>query len=265
MIDVKGFEKYLRGEELSEATIETYIRTAEQFSESCGDPDRESLLLYKTEILEKYSPKTVNLRLSAMRTYCDFAGIPCRINQVKIQKVSHIENIITAGQYRNLMTALENDSMLRWIVNIKMISMTGARISEALRITKADVLRGSAVMYTKGKVRTIQIPQKLTDELIDYMKPMQDSDTVIQSRCGKPLDRRSYANVLRSFSRYGIPKEVLHPHSFRHFFAIEFLRRNQNIALLADLLGHSTVTTTMIYLRMSQEQQKRMIDNAVDW
>lgn len=79
------------------------------------------------------------------------------------------------------------------------------------------------------------------------------------------MDRKSYANVLKSFSRYGIPKEVLHPHSFRHFFAIEFLRRNQNVSLLADLLGHSTVNTTMIYLRMSQEQQKRMIDDAVVW
>lgn len=265
MIDIKGFERYLREEELAEATIETYIRTAEQFSESYGKPDKESLLLYKTAMLEKYTPKTVNLRLSAMRAYCDFAGISCKINQVKIQKISHIENIITAGQYRLLMSALENDSLFRWIINIKMISMTGARISEALRITKADVLRGFAVMYTKGKVRTIQIPQKLTDELIDYLKPLKDSDTVVQNRNGKPIDRRSYANVLKSFSRYGIPKEVLHPHSFRHFFAIEFLHRNQNVSLLADLLGHSTVNTTMIYLRMSQEQQKRLIDNAVDW
>jgi site-specific recombinase XerD len=65
--------------------------------------------------------------------------------------------------------------------------------------------------------------------------------------------------------KYDIPQEVMHPHAFRHFFAIEFLKRNNNIALLADLLGHGSVNVTQIYLRQSQEQQKKEIDEAVDW
>ena len=263
--DIQGFRVYLTELELSPATISLYTGTVTNYSQEYSRFDKASLIGFKDDLMKRYSPRTVSLRLSAMRAYCEYAGIPCSINQVKIQKVSHIENIITAGQYRHLMSCLEKDSLLRWIVNIKMISMTGARISEALRMTKADVLRGSAEMQTKGKIRTIQIPQKLTDELMEYIQPFPETDTVIRSRNGRPMDRKSYANVLKSFSRYGIPKEVLHPHSFRHFFAIEFLRRNQNVSLLADLLGHSTVNTTMIYLRMSQEQQKRMIDDAVVW
>ena len=120
-------------------------------------------------------------------------------------------------------------------------------------------------MFTKRKIRTIQIPQSLTDELQAYLKSFRDDETVIRNKNNQPMDRNSYYNALQKFSRYGIPKEVLHPHSLRHFFAIEFIRRNPNVSLLADILGHSTVNTTMIYLRMSQEGQKRAVDEAVDW
>lgn len=265
MIDLKGFEEYLHENELSPSTVNLYMATLKKFSEKYDSTEKKFMIDFKSEMFSVYSPKTVNLRLSALRTYCEYKNIPCTINAVKMQKISHIENVITVAQYRKLIDSLEQDGQVRWIANIKIISMTGARISEALRITKADVLRGYATMFTKRKIRTIQIPQSLTDELQAYLKPFHDDETVIRNKNNQPMDRNSYYNALQKFSRYGIPKEVLHPHSLRHFFAIEFIRRNPNVSLLADILGHSTVNTTMIYLRMSQEGQKRAVDEAVDW
>lgn len=265
VIDLQGYQEYLHERELSPSTVLQYIGALRMYANDYGDVTPSTLIDYKSKLIGQYATTTVNVRLSAIRGYCSYAGIPYTVRRVKVQRTSHIENIITMEQYQQLMNGLEQDGLERWIVNIKMISMTGARISEALRVTKNDVLRGYAVMPTKGKVRTIQIPHGLAAELAGYIKPLADNDVIIQSRFGSPMSRQSYSKVLKSFSRYGIPKSVLHPHSFRHFFAIEFLRRNNNISLLADILGHSSVNTTMIYLRMSQDEQKRAIDEAVDW
>ena len=261
---IESFSEWLTENELSESTVRQYTATVNSFLNSYG-MTKQDMLAYKSRLLRSCSARTVNVKLAAVQKYFEFADIACSVKRVKIQKASHIENVITAEQYRKLIHGLEQDGLERWIFNIKLISMTGARISEVLRITKADIVRGYAVMFTKGKIRTIQIPQAIGEEFADYMDNMQDTDKAVQNRNGLPMSRQSFANVLRSFSRYGIPREVLHPHSFRHFFAVEFLKRNNNIALLADLLGHSTVNTTMIYLRMSQEQQKRAVDAFVDW
>lgn len=262
--NIDGFGEWLAESEVAESTANQYISTVTSFLDSYG-ATKADMLAYKAKLLNTCSARTVNVRLAAIQKYCEYAGISCTVRRVKIQRVTHIENVITAEQYAKLIQALEQDGSERWIFNIKLISMTGARISEALRITKADILRGYAVMFTKGKIRTIQIPQGFKEEISEYIQNLKNDDSVIRNRNGSPMSRQSYANTLKTFSRYGIPREVLHPHSFRHFFAVQFLKRNNNISLLADLLGHSGVATTQIYLRMSQEQQKRAIDEAVDW
>lgn len=259
MIDLKGYRNFLHERELSQSTVSLYMGTLGNFQNFYDEVTKANLLDFKSKLTEKYSPSTVNVRLSALRMYCAFAGLPFTVRQIRIHKPSHIENVITEEQYNHLIASLERDGQVRWIFNIKMISMTGARISEALKITKADVLKGYATMFTKGKIRTVQIPKSLQEQISDYIKPLKNNDVIIQ------MSRQNFSKTLKSFSKYDIPEEVLHPHSFRHFFAVEFCRRNSNISLLADILGHSNTTVTMIYLRMSQEQQKRIIDSTVNW
>ena len=149
---------------------------------------------------------------------------------------------------------------------VKVLAKTGARISEALKFTKADLLKGSVTMPTKGKVRTIYFPDSLVKELMPYLTKMNERDSIFQNQYGKPITSRGVSGELKKYAvKYGIPRENVHPHAFRHFFAIQFLKRNNNISLLADILGHSGVNTTMIYLRMSQKQQKTELDEAVNW
>lgn len=101
---------------------------------------------------------------------------------------------------------------------------------------------------------------------LPYLDSIEDRDVVMMNHKGKPLTSRGVSERLQEFAKkYDIPKEVMHPHSFRHFFAMEFLKRNNNISFLADLLGHGSVNITQIYLRQSQEEQKSAIDKAVDW
>ena len=261
MVDLKGFEKYLREEELAENTIESYIRGVKIYSRFYKRVSKQNLIDFKQKMIEKYSPKTVNLRITAMLRYCDYKDIPMKLKSIKEPKKTYIENVISVTQYEKLMQNLKVDNP-RWYYNILMLSMTGMRISEVLKIRKKDVISGKVDIYTKAHMRTVYFPKKL----IDYLKDFKDDDLIIVGSRGKPILPEQYRAQLRRFSeRYDIPKEVMHPHAFRHFFAIEFLKRNNNIALLADLLGHNDLKVTQIYLRQSQEQQLNAIDEAVNW
>ena len=121
-------------------------------------------------------------------------------------------------------------------------------------------------MWTKGKIRRIYIPNLFLNEADEYYSNFEPDDYLAVGRDGGQITTRGVSQMLVTFAaRYGIDKKVMHPHSFRHMFAVEFLKRNNNLSLLADVLGHSSVSTTAIYTRMTKEQQQNEIDQTVNW
>ena len=136
---MKGFEKYLREEELAENTIDVYMRGVRQYSGMYKRITKRNLIDFKKKMIEKYAPQTVNLRITAMLRYCDYKNIHMKIKSVKEPKKTHIENVITVQQYEKLMRNLKAEN-IRWYYNILLISRTGMRISEALKIRKKDVI-----------------------------------------------------------------------------------------------------------------------------
>lgn len=263
MIDVDGFEEYLYEEELSENTISVYVKSVKMYSEMFTEISKKNLIEFKKYLLEHFKPQTVNLRITSLLRYCDYKEIPMKLKLVKEPRKTHIDNIITEEQFTRLVNGLKNDGEERWYVYVMLLAKTGMRISEAIRVTKKDVLAGSVIMHTKAHMREIYFPKSLVDDIKPYLDKIGENETVMQNYKGKPITKDGVSGRLRKFSEiYGIPKEVMHPHAFRHFFAIEFLKRNNNIALLADLLGHGSVNVTQIYLRQSQEQQRDAIDKA---
>ena len=266
MIDIEGFRAKLYEDELAQNTIRSYVYAVQQYAAQYQDISKPHLIEHKQQLIKLYKPATVNLRITALLAYCRYAGQPQRVKTVKLQRQTHVENVISHEQHDLLIRRLRADGLHHWAGNVLLLSMTGMRISEAVRITKRDLAAGSVTMSTKGHMRTIYFPQKLIDELSADLEQLGASDRVIRGCTGKPITADSVRDGLRRYAeRYGIPKEVMHPHSFRHFFAVEFLKRNGNIALLADLLGHSSINITRIYLQQSQGQQKGAVDDAVDW
>ena len=174
--------------------------------------------------------------------------------------------MITIEQYHHLMECLKQDGESQYYINILILAKTGARISEAHKLTKADVVRGYADVYTKGKVRRIYIPEVLQTELSEYLADLKEDDKLLRGIKKKPLHKEGLRVALLRFAKkYDIPESVMHPHSFRHLFAVEFMKNNGNMFLLADILGHSGLGTTMLYARMSTEQQKQELNKAVNW
>ena len=267
MLKLEEFKNSLREEELSENTISSYVENLKQYEKLYGDDlSKDNIVAFKWKMQKERSAKTVNHYITAIKKYCKYIGIECDVKKIKVQKNSALENVISIEQFNMLIQGLRGDNKEKEAAHFIIPAKTGARINEFLRFTKQDLDNGYATLYTKGKVRTVYFPKAMIEEIKSIYKDYEPGDLLIQNRHGGPMTSRGYdANFKRYAAKYGIPKELAHAHGLRHLFAKEFLKRNPNISLLADLLGHSGVNTTMIYTRESAEEQKQKLDDAVDW
>ena len=148
------------------------------------------------------------------------------------------------------------------------LTATGARVSELLQIKVEDVLHAYLDMYTKGgKIRRLYIPKKLREEAMKWIEENGiNSGYIFLNRFGEKITSRGIAIQLKHFAhKYGINPKVVYPHSFRHRFAKNFLDKFNDIALLADLMGHESIETTRIYLRRTASEQQAIVDKVVVW
>ena len=148
------------------------------------------------------------------------------------------------------------------------MAATGARVSELLQIKVEHVKCGYLDLYSKGgKVRRLYIPKRLRLESSVWLEANGiGSGYIFLNRFGERITTRGIAQQLKHFAeKYGLNKEVVYPHSFRHRFAKNFLEKFNDVALLADLMGHESIETTRIYLRRTASEQQKIVDKVVDW
>lgn len=263
---VKKFEEYLRYEEKSENTINCYKDSLKKYFSFFPEITKQNMIAFKQMMLQEFSPKTAANRCIAMNQYCEFIQRPeCKVKSIKIHKQNTVENVITKEEYEYLLNCLKEDGKERDYWMIQFLAKTGARVSEFVRFERKHLENGEVQLWTKGKIRKILIPIDLIEESKCYFSKEPENKWLFPNRYGKQMSTRGVAEIINRLSKYGIRKEVLHPHSFRHLYAIQFLKNNSNIALLADLMGHESVDTTSIYLRLSALEQKRQFNDAMNW
>lgn len=266
---VKSFMQQLKKEELSDNTITAYLYAVEDFGRKFPIFNRENLLLYKAEQIEQFKPKTVNLRIQALNKYLEFIGKPClRLKSLKIQQRNYLENVISNADYQFLKAKLKAEEEEVWYFLIRFLGATGARVSELVQFKAEHVRAGYFDLYTKGgKVRRIFIPQDLCIETKAWLARTDiEFGHLFLDKHGKQITPRAIRHKLQYFShRWGINPKVMHPHSFRHRFAKNFLEAFNDITLLADLMGHESIETTRIYLRRTASEQRDIVDKVVTW
>lgn len=263
------FEQHLRREGLSSNTVKSYLWTVEYFHANYDSLCEENLLAYKGYLMEYFKPKTVNLRIQAMNKYLDFLGLQhFRVKAVKVQQKPFLENVISNSDYRFLKTCLKDAGNYQWYFVIWFLGATGARVSELIKLKVEHAEEGHFDIYSKGgKLRRLYIPKKLREEALSWLGERgRKSGYLFVNRYGKTITPRGISQQLKKYARkYGIEESVVYPHSFRHLFAKNFLERYNDIALLADLMGHESIETTRIYLRRTAREQREIVDRVVTW
>ena len=267
MID--DFESYLRKSNLSENTISSYLFTLKQFEKDYGELTLKNLRSYKTWLIEEYKPKTVNLRIRAINCYLESIGKEkWKLPSIRIQEKSFLENVISEADYIYFKNCLKNDNEMFWYFVVHFLASTGARISELIQIKVEHIKLGYLDLYTKGgKLRRIYIPKPLREEALSWLSSKkQESGFVFLNRYGERITTRGISGQLKKYAvKYEINPAVIYPHSFRHRFAKSFLERCNDIAFLADLMGHESIETTRIYLRKTSTEQRELVDMIIDW
>lgn len=264
------YRNYLLGKGFSENTINSYLFAVRQLRERLGNAwtDQE-LLNHKDWLATTFAAKTANLRITAINSYLDFTNYDgIRLKSLRIQQKPFLDNVISQQEYELMRDSLLRDGELFWHFVVRFLACTGARISELRQFDVSSVEIGHLDLISKGqKLRRIYVPSKLQHDAIKWLYGEQRlNGFVFIGNTSQPMSSRGIAMGLKRFAiRYGINPDVIYPHSFRHRFAKNFIERNSDIALLADLMGHENLETTRIYLRRTALEQRQAVDSVIDW
>ena len=266
---VTKFKDYLVKENLTENTVRSYEWTVKYFTEHYSVVNKKNLLAYKGYLVENFKPQTVNLRLQAINKYLEFIKQEkLKMKFVKVQQKNFLENVISDADYKFFKRKLKADGPDEWYLADWVMGATGARVRELRHIKVEHVKVGYLDLYSKGgKIRRLYIPKNLRLEATKWLdeKGIQ-SGYIFLNHFGERITTRGIAQRLKHFAeKYGMNKNVVYPHSFRHRFAKNFLERFNDIALLADLMGHERLETTRIYLRRTASEQQKIVDKVVVW
>ena len=263
---LETFAVHLRRQEKSAATVEKYRRDAAVFFAFAGDApvDRTLTVAYKAHLLARgYADRSVNSMLASLNSLLTFLGWEdCKVKSVRLQRAAYCpaDRELTRSEYLRLLSAAEDKPRLRLVMET--ICATGIRVSELRHFTVEAIRRGEVTIRCKGKSRRVLLPGKLRRRLLDYAACSHlQSGPLFLTRGGKPLDRTAiWAQMKALCRRAGVAAEKVFPHNLRHLFARSFYALEKDIAKLADVLGHSSIDTTRIYLMTSGAEHRRQLD-----
>lgn len=263
---LENFKQYLVSQEKSGATVEKYVRDVRMFAEFLGnnEPTRETVIAYKTCLQNNYAVRSVNSMLASINCLFEFLNrYDLKVRTLKSQQQIFCpeEKELTKAEYARLCRAAERNHNKRLNLILQTICGTGIRVSELPYITVEAVRRGEAVVSCKGKTRTVFIVKDLKQKLLRYAaKQKINSGTVFVTRTGKPISRTNIWREMKALCKQAnVNPQKVFPHNLRHLFARVFYGIEKDIAKLADILGHSSINTTRIYIiSTGSEHRKKM-------
>lgn len=265
---ILNFKRHLYEEERAKATIEKYLRDIEDFMAFlAGRPvTRGAVLAWKERLLSKsLAPATVNSKLSAVNSLLHFLGWDsCRVKFLKLQRrvFRSSSRELSRAEYLRMLETARALGRERLALLMETICSTGIRVSE-LRFVSAEAARsGRAVIHLKGKVRTILLPGKLCQKLLKYARAQKiATGELFLTRGGRALSRKQIWREMKALcARAGVEASKVFPHNLRHLFATSFYRVCRDIVKLADMLGHSSIETTRIYLLTTGAEHAKYLE-----
>ncbi len=263
-ITLEDFEKSLILEERSPNTIEKYLRDTRRYLEFAEEISKESVIEFKQYLIEQqYAPASINSMLASVNKYMIFAGLEdCCVKGLKIQRKPYVseDKLLSRAEYDRLLKCSEDNEKVNLL--IQTICGSGIRVSELECFTVEAVTEGEIQISLKGKTRNILLTGKLRKKLLKYAKKEGiKSGYIFVNRKGKPLHRSYIWAVMKKLcGKALVSRDKVFPHNLRKLFARSFYKLNKDISKLADILGHSSIDTTRIYIATSSREHIRTME-----
>ena len=266
---IEDFFCYLKSEEKSQNTMEKYLRDVRAFAMYLNGAEvtKETVIVYKGKLFsENYAARSVNSILASLNSLFSFLGwTDCRVKTIKLQRQMYCpeEKELTKAEYMRLVNAAKQKGNERLNLLIQTICGTGIRVSELQYITVEAVKCGEAVVSLKGKTRSVFIVRELQKKLIRYAAEQKiTTGAIFVTRSGKPMSRTNIWREMKNLcEQAGVNPKKVFPHNLRHLFARTFYGIEKDIAKLADILGHSCINTTRIYIITTGNEHRQRMEN----
>ncbi|MBR4295347.1 MAG: tyrosine-type recombinase/integrase [Clostridia bacterium] len=263
---VRAFEAHLLKEEKSTVTVDKYLRDVRAFIVYAKERilNKELTVAWKKSLEEAgYKPRSINSMIASLNSLLDFMGRQdCKLKNVRVQKQTYLaeEKELSKAEYVRLLAAAKSNEKLDLV--IRTICGTGIRVSELKYFTVEAVWCGEVTVKCKSKTRTILVPGDLRKLLLNYAgKRGISNGAIFVTRSGKPLDRSYiWAQMKGLCKRAGVSPSKVFPHNLRKLFARTFYGIEKDISKLADILGHSSIETTRIYIMTTGTEHRRKIE-----
>ena len=264
---IKEYVLYLKEEERADNTVEKYVRDIKAFSIFLNGESitKERAVIWKENLKETHTATSINSMVAAINNFFAFFELGIKVKPLKIQKKTFLPDNkeLTKDEYEKLLHAaksIENDRLYHII---QTICATGIRVSELKFITVETVRTGWMEVTNKNKTRIVLIPNDLREGLMKYIKRNNiQSGYIFITKNGKPLNRSNiWADMKRLCVIAGVDKDKVFPHSLRALFSRMVHGVDKDLAILADILGHSDINTTRIYVKESSTKYRKIIEN----
>ena len=264
--NIKKYENQLVLDELSERTIKKYVVDVEQWLNDMPDIiNKTSIISYKNNLAKLYKPTTVNSKIISVNKFLKWMGCDeLKIKTKRIQTKSCLDNVITREYYLKLLDTAWKLNKKKIYYIMKTIAQTGIRVGELKYVTVEAIQVGITIVWNKEKYRNVYLTNKLCEELKIYCSDNNISEGPIfcGNKKGQTITNGAVWRSLKYIAiQARIPQELVYPHSFRHLFAKEYMRKIGDISELADLLGHTRLETTWIYTKTTSEEKRVRLEH----
>lgn len=265
---ISGFKKHLISKERSAATIQKYIRDVKAFIAYADSRavTKESVIAYKKYLQENYAVRSVNSMLASINSFFSLLGWnELKVKSLKLQQQVFCpeEKELTKAEYTRLCRTAERKHNERLNLILQTICGTGIRVSELQYITVEAARRGEAIVNCKAKTRSVFIVKELKQKLLRYAAEQGiKSGMIFVTRTGKPISRTNIWREMKALcAEANVNPQKVFPHNLRHLFARVFYSIEKDIAKLADILGHSSINTTRIYIISTGIEHRQRMEN----
>lgn len=265
---IENFRKNLELQEKSTSTIEKYIRDVKAFSAYTENAaiTKEKVIAYKKYLRNNYAVRSVNSMLASINSLFNFLEWhDLKVKSLKLQQQVFCseDRELTKAEYARLCKTAKRKKNKRLNLILQTICGTGIRVSELQYITVEAAKQGEAVVNCKAKTRSVFIVKELKQKLLRYAAEQNiKSGMIFVTRTGKLISRTNIWREMKALCvEANVNPEKVFPHNLRHLFARVFYEIEKDIAKLADILGHSSINTTRIYIISTGTEHRKRMEN----
>ena len=269
---ITSFQEFLIYEKgLSKNTVEAYKSDATKFTQyaDLNNLNKNVMTNYFLELSEfNYSNATKQRMYSSIKQYLNFLEVNGIINHVEIEDIQFksalkLPDVLNVSEINKMINFYNHDSFLnsRNRTILDFLYSTGSRVSEVINVNLSDIDTKDSFVRLEGKgskQRIVPLGSLLIDNLIDYMNIRDsnmnlESNRLFLSKSFKKLDRTAVFRLIKSTGvKLGLSND-LHPHILRHSAATHMLEGGCDLRTVQEFLGHSSVSTTQIYTKVTKE------------